>query len=235
MLAAIALRLPSFWEHVRYFDEACALIDPFLEDQYGPILAASYFYQEIFNFYIMTAVQAFLPFLFLVILNIGMIVKLRQKLSVKAARQRSVSWLFRSNENLKTGIHTIVAIVTLYLVCNSLDLVIKFLEFVAPMPILVSESGGSTDFYRFSTDFISIFFLFNSSVRICIYLACNSEIRWLIFAKVLRRPSTQWGSAPNGEMPNHSIKKIMDEELHHLLAISKTIYLGKRTVNEAFI
>ena len=42
---------------------------------------------------------------------------------------------------------------------------------------LETEDGHPSEFYTISTDIISLLFMFNSFLRLFIYLACNKDFR----------------------------------------------------------
>ncbi len=187
MLLSISLRLSTFWEYVVVPVPQCREMEPFMGLQFLPKLARSKFYFIVYNFYFMEIVRVFIPFCLLVILNVAIVVKLREKLrhtvrsnsifNCLVPDENSKIALSTSKRNLKAATFTILAIVTTYLICNSLDLFVKTMERLAPFPVLETESRESTEFYRFATDIISILFAFNSFIRLFIYLACNREFR----------------------------------------------------------
>lgn len=87
-----------------------------------------------------------------------------------------------ARSRIKSVTYTIVAVVSTYLILGSFDLMIKvppvavkgkeesigqmqILEHVDGGAYLVTESGEATEFYRLSTDIISILFTLNSFLR----------------------------------------------------------------------
>ncbi|GMS81438.1 hypothetical protein PENTCL1PPCAC_3613, partial [Pristionchus entomophagus] len=189
-LLCAALRLPTIWALEVQHHPKCE--DVFRSLTTGPSEWGQQPYWEIFDFKIMTFVQTFIPFGILVALN-AIIVHRLKSMSVsctkKSIQERDTlefivapvehMYTARSTHSqVRSAILTMVAIVTSYLLCNSLQLVLTFLE-KTESTLLIDEndSGMSSVFHTSFGDIISFLYMCTSAIRLFIYAICNNEIR----------------------------------------------------------
>ncbi|CAJ0581252.1 unnamed protein product, partial [Mesorhabditis spiculigera] len=79
---------------------------------------------------------------------------------------------------LRNAIYTMLAIVTSYLICNGLHLILTILERFGSSLLLEAEDDMlSTSFYILLSDTVSIAYLLTSAIRIFIYAKCNPKLR----------------------------------------------------------
>ncbi|KHN81165.1 Rhodopsin, GQ-coupled [Toxocara canis] len=196
LLVVLILRVPAFFDYSIVYENRCP---PFQDYMFVPYLTA-YDDYIMYNFYVMTILQIFLPFVLLFVLNIVIILLTRRRLYQTAYGQHLVempriSLMLRKesiNKNrmgrneLKYATWTMVAIVFTYLICNSFSLFISVMENVfSDSPILVNADGSSTQFYTITADLISILVALNSLLRLVIYLLCNPQFRLRLTRKFL--------------------------------------------------
>ncbi|VDN55499.1 unnamed protein product [Dracunculus medinensis] len=81
-------------------------------------------------------------------------------------------------QELKNAIHTMIAIVSSYLICNTLHLLLTVLERTGS-DVLVDDADPniSSSFYIAFSDTVSFCYMFASAIRIIIYSKCNHTIR----------------------------------------------------------
>lgn len=186
IILCTTIRLPSFWDYKLGYHSECDEYDKFSTIEIEPYLMGYSFYREVYNFYIIHVIQIFIPFTILVVLNASIVYQLRKQLSLA----KRFVWLFPekcvSQQVLETGLskdkvrkatYTLVFIVTSYLVCNCVHLLLSILEHVAKVPYLDDESGAPTSLYNYLTDAVSLLFMFNSSIRLFIHMASNELLR----------------------------------------------------------
>lgn len=189
-LLASILRLPSFWDYKLIYQPVCQNVNNFSTIILDDNLISCKFYRSIYNFYIMNFVQLFIPVSCLVILNGIIIFRLKKQLRIA----KTFVSLFPERvlmhgpirpgvirDKVRSAAFTLVAIVTSYLVCNSLNLFLSIMEHVAKHPYLEDENGLPTDLYSYLTNFVSFLFMFNSSIRLFIHLSSNESFRNQIY------------------------------------------------------
>ncbi|CAB3403728.1 unnamed protein product [Caenorhabditis bovis] len=89
---------------------------------------------------------------------------------------------------LRNAIYTMLAIVTSYLVCNSVHLFLTILERFDPSYLYESDDRSqSSTFYIVLSDTVSICYMVSSAIRICIYAKCNPKLRKEIADYIHRR------------------------------------------------
>ncbi len=74
---------------------------------------------------------------------------------------------------LKSATKTMVVIVTSYLICNSLSLVLTFWENISPETL----KSKNFKFYTLGGDVVSLLTAINASWKLVIYYTCNPKIR----------------------------------------------------------
>uniref|UniRef100_A0A914VK09 G-protein coupled receptors family 1 profile domain-containing protein n=1 Tax=Plectus sambesii TaxID=2011161 RepID=A0A914VK09_9BILA len=78
---------------------------------------------------------------------------------------------------VREATNTMLAIVTVYLMCNTPHFILTLLE-QFNSTVLRDENGASTQFYMAMSDLVSVLFMISSFVRIFVYLKCNQEVRF---------------------------------------------------------
>lgn len=185
LAASVCLKSPAFWEYT--VEEKTSCKDPFGAYQVEPRLAAIRSY-EIFNFYVMSVVQVFLPFVLLTFLNVGIIKTLRRRLSLAKKFLFPIRYVSEisfergvSREKLKSATYTLVGIVTGYLISSLFNTGITVLEHTA-RSLLEDEEGNSYRWYTLATDISSVFTIANSCFRLPLYCVCNRAVRHEVLA-----------------------------------------------------
>ncbi|CAB3397915.1 unnamed protein product [Caenorhabditis bovis] len=150
----------------------------------------------VYDVYGIACLQTFCPFLSLTMLNLVIVHKLAKldsnamnnaKISdpdatVVLTRKSGVLSSLRINKmtgSVRNAIYTMVAIVSTYLISNSLHIMLTLLE-VTKSPILVDESDTykASMLYTLLGDAVSILYMISSAIRIFIYSYCNPAIRY---------------------------------------------------------
>lgn len=141
-----------------------------------------------FDLYGIAFLQTFLPFVTLVSLNIVII----RRLFVLNSRIRRTSMAslpgmrssifssirrYRMSPQIRHTVYTMVAIVTTYLVSNSLHLMLTLLEF-GNASILFEEYDAfhASTLYTTLGDLVSVLYMTSSAIRILIYAKCNPTV-----------------------------------------------------------
>lgn len=155
LFACFLFRCPSIWE-IQVLKYNCTGWTEFALDQTE--LAKNAAYQQI-SFWMSSIIQVFFPFIILTVLNVLITLTWSK---VDTGKSHS----FRSARKM------MIAILTSYLVCNLLNLVITIWE-VIDKPYLLEHK----EFYSFATDTVFFLTAINSSVRLPIYYKCNHKIR----------------------------------------------------------
>ncbi|KJH43936.1 7 transmembrane receptor [Dictyocaulus viviparus] len=193
LACVFVLRLPAFFEYVIAFRPECPI---YMSYDYEPLLAGWEHYQ-IFNFYVMTVLNVFVPFAILLILNISIVALTKRKL-------HSISWAVttfidmpkitelikketmmsskRRRDEVRYATWTMVSITSTYLCCSSLSLFISVMENLFPKnALLFNQDGSSTRFYTLATDVVSILVAVNSLLRLFVYMLCSPTLREDLF------------------------------------------------------
>ncbi|MFH4983378.1 hypothetical protein AB6A40_010087 [Gnathostoma spinigerum] len=188
LLLIFILRIPAFFNYVVEYNSRCP---PFRDYSFVPNLSALKDY-PIYNFYVITILQIFLPFLFLLLLNFAIIYLTRHRLYETALGQpfkdmpklssllkkESLKVHHSRRSELKYATRTMVTIVFSYLCCNIFSVFISLMEnLFSDSPLLFNEDGTSTYFYTIAADVISILFVICSAIRLILYLICNPRLR----------------------------------------------------------
>ncbi|CAD6186543.1 unnamed protein product [Caenorhabditis auriculariae] len=176
----------------RYATIFLTILFHYMSYDYIPLLSAWDQFQ-LFNFYAMTVLHTFVPFILLLVLNISIVCVTKRKLSgigwavttfidmpkvSELIRKESVSSNKRRRDELRYATWTMVSIATTYLCCSSLSLFVSVLENVWPdNALLFTEEGSSTRFYTLATDAVSILVAVNSLLRIFVYMLCSPNFR----------------------------------------------------------
>ncbi len=88
--------------------------------------------------------------------------RVRKQLETRQKRQR-----------LKSATKTMIVIVTSYLICNSLSLVLTFWENISPETL----KSKNFKFYTLGGDVVSLLTAINASWKLVIYYTCSTKIR----------------------------------------------------------
>ncbi|CCD66539.1 G-protein coupled receptors family 1 profile domain-containing protein [Caenorhabditis elegans] len=153
----------------------------------------------IHDVYGIACLQTFCPFLCLMVLNLVIVNKLAkidaQQFPTKEMkgsptrrkRSRVLSSLritkLQITSTVRNAIYTMVAIVSTYLISNSLHILLTLLE-VTKASVLVDENDPykASLLYTLLGDAVSILYMISSAVRILIYTYCNPAIRHQLFS-----------------------------------------------------
>uniref|UniRef100_A0A8R1HSA1 G_PROTEIN_RECEP_F1_2 domain-containing protein n=2 Tax=Caenorhabditis japonica TaxID=281687 RepID=A0A8R1HSA1_CAEJA len=126
---------------------------------------------SVYNIYMYMVLMTLLPFFFLLCIN-AIIVKRQSKAKTDEAAPK--------NEGTSDDTITMIMVVILFLACNTLALVVNFIEnFTEPSPVLLN----------FLSDTSNFLVVFNSSVNCIIYFIFNQDYRnvFKIYWKKLKR------------------------------------------------
>uniref|UniRef100_A0A915AQU8 G-protein coupled receptors family 1 profile domain-containing protein n=2 Tax=Parascaris univalens TaxID=6257 RepID=A0A915AQU8_PARUN len=188
LFVVIILRVPAFFDYSIVYEKHCP---PFQDYIFVPYLTAYEDY-AMYNFYVMTVLQIFLPFALLSVLNIIIILLTRKRLHETAfgrsfhemprislmLRKEGMNKRSNNRKELKYATLTMVAIVFTYLICNSFSVFISVMENAfSDSSLLINEDGSSTQFYTITADLISILVALNSLLRLVVYFLCNPQFR----------------------------------------------------------
>ncbi|CAJ0590564.1 unnamed protein product [Cylicocyclus nassatus] len=177
--AAMALTVTHFPDCPDFFRTLAVDVLPWAKE--STIYAA-------FDIYGMAFLQTFLPFITLFSLNFIII----RKLCMMSSKMRRSSFAmlpgvrpsilsslrrYKMPPTVRSAVYTMMAIVSTYLVCNSLHLVLTLLE-VGNASILFEEfdSFQASTLYTTLGDTVSILYMTSSAIRILIYAMCNPAI-----------------------------------------------------------
>jgi hypothetical protein len=79
---------------------------------------------------------------------------------------------------IRNAIYTMVVIVTSYLVCNTLHLILNILERMNALILQhATDERRSSTFYIIFSDTVSFLYMFSSAIRVGIYVKCNPQVR----------------------------------------------------------
>lgn len=174
LLLTILFRIISYWE-------VDIISNPYCEGFASLAIERSQLSQtQLYKYYSLhtvNIVQVFLPFSLLLCLNAGIIYRLRIDLRTHSVAFRrgsvmSVKERWEKAKDLILATRMLICVVTTYLVSNILSVVITFMEHFE-MDFL--QANGK--FYTISVDLISLLYVFTSSTRFLIYVACSRPIR----------------------------------------------------------
>ncbi|WKY13559.1 hypothetical protein Q1695_004419 [Nippostrongylus brasiliensis] len=141
-----------------------------------------------FDLYGIAFLQTFLPFVTLIALNVVIIRRLLslnsrlRKSSLAAMPGIRASILssirrYRMPPPIKHALYTMVAIVSTYLVSNSLHLLLTLLEFSnASILFEENDSFAASTLYTTLGDLVSVLYMTSSAIRIFIYAKCNPTV-----------------------------------------------------------
>lgn len=174
VLISVSFRLISFWEIEVVRLENCTGFAEFQLRQTR--MARNKSYQKIYNLILVQSVQIFVPFVSLVIVNFLIISQWHEivkKGSQNVFRKDSLYQRFgTSSKGLCTARRTMIALITSYLLCNFLNVLITIWE-----DLDKNYLAEHFEFYTFVADLVSLLTAFNSATRLPIYYACNWKVR----------------------------------------------------------
>ncbi|KAF8384472.1 hypothetical protein PRIPAC_73614, partial [Pristionchus pacificus] len=193
LLICALMRVPTLWAlEVLPFPE-CP--DVFRSLTTGPSTWGEESWEwQLFDFQIMTVVQTLIPFVILVTLNAIIVHRLKSMTEVrskKSVQKGDATLEFiqvapfehmysarSSHSQVRSAILTMVAIVTSYLLCNSLQLILTVLEKSGSELLNDAENPEQSSLFHTSFgDIVSFLYTFTSAFRLFIYAICNNEIR----------------------------------------------------------
>lgn len=132
-------------------------------------------YKIVYMLWFRHMAHVFVPFVLLIILNVGILVRL-QKTPVEA--QSALLELTmgeatrRRKKSVRAATRMLIAMVTTYLISNVLSVVITVWEHLDMASLHRQEK-----FYAFSADTVSLLTVITSAIRLPIYCACNKQLR----------------------------------------------------------
>ncbi|KAI6190225.1 G-PROTEIN-RECEP-F1-2 domain-containing protein [Aphelenchoides bicaudatus] len=170
LIVAFLYKLPTFFE-IHYEEKNCTGFARY--EIAAAHLAQNEDYRFWFMFVARNLVERIGPFFLLILLNFMIIRTLRRETQRFAKMDGSASCNDRLNKrSIRDATKTLVAVVTLYLASQSLQVFITFAE-VFYRDFL---DGEFNDVYSYLNDIISILTLTCSAVRFPVYMFCNRPI-----------------------------------------------------------
>uniref|UniRef100_A0A914EEM0 G-protein coupled receptors family 1 profile domain-containing protein n=1 Tax=Acrobeloides nanus TaxID=290746 RepID=A0A914EEM0_9BILA len=182
-----------------------------------------------YDFHIMTIIHVFVPFVSLLFFNSIIVYKLsliqRQSkkldytnsdslvILVQATQKFATMRKSKMSKSVKNAVVTTLAIVTSYLVCNSLHMFLTVLERTGHSILKHSEDENlASTFYTIFADSISALYMLSSATRIVIYCKCNP----VIYAYVL--------SMFTGVISRHASLKIRERVVKRRMSMFEPSY-----------
>lgn len=170
----------------------------FVEREVEPSpLAQNEIYRTVVSFYMTHIIQVFLPFAMLLVLNALIILRMKQGARLtrnetvrsiakypkevllfegsdadKNSHEATMQQRIEQKKQVREATHMLIMIVFMYLIVNSVSLVVTFMEHTAGQWLY-----DHPKFYTFSVDAISFLSVLNSSTRFFIYYCFNGTIR----------------------------------------------------------
>lgn len=174
IFSSIAFRLISYWEIYVQFTPECQGFARYSILRTELLMSSSYKY---YSFYAVNVFHVFLPFCLLLLLNIGIVYRVRTALQKQTIvfRRSSVWQCSRQEENLKTATNMLITCISMYLISNTLNVVITILEH-EESPLLKNQK-----FYTFSVDCINLLYVITSALRILICIGWSEKLRMELF------------------------------------------------------
>lgn len=169
---SILFRFPSFWEIELVEVINCTGFSRFHLD--SSKLAKDPLY-KFYSFYTVNILQVFLPFALLILLNFGIIYRIRGAMKQEEAilfRRQSAWQAASKQESLRAATRMLGCVVATYLLSNILSLTITIMEH-SNREFLQSHN----QFYTFSVDCISLLYVLTAATRLLIYVSCSEKIR----------------------------------------------------------
>lgn len=196
--ASTAFRLVVFWEIDVVPNPVCAGTFSYY-DLRRTWLVNDFYYAKVYTFYGLHIIQVFFPFVALLLLNMLIVRKWRIVLRRDTVHNQSIKLdtnhklsiqhqlangdrgggdssekeeIWKRVKCAQSARVMMIAIVTSYLLCNLLNLILTFFEHLNGE--LLEEYG---DFYSFASDTVTLLTVVNATVRLPIYYASNLKIR----------------------------------------------------------
>lgn len=136
-------------------------------------------YKTVWMFWCRNFLNVFLPFTFLLVLNTATIMNLN-KYSKDSVVERLPSLLPGSvmasdaRSKRRDATRTLAALVTVYLLSNTLNLILTIMEFIKPELL---RHLGEGRIYKYLADLSSLLTISSTAARLPLYYHCNGEIR----------------------------------------------------------
>ncbi|GMT15821.1 hypothetical protein PFISCL1PPCAC_7118, partial [Pristionchus fissidentatus] len=197
-----------FWEFVMLPNEPCQ--GTLMERELSlTALSENLIYSKVVKFYVRNIFTVLIPFFYLIILNILIVLTLRRQQRA-AAMFRFATSRHKANcasihilqLKVRSATRLTVLIVCSYLISNALNVAITIAEYV-DYGWLTNETNYPA--YEFTTDFTSVLYIFVCATRLIVYVTCNEEIRNEVIAFLCGMSSynrkgfrKQSNSAPKG-------------------------------------
>lgn len=171
-LFAVVLRVWTLWEITTVKNPDCPGIQVITLSQSS--LMENEFYREIYCFYVLNTLQVVMPFTLLLILNVNIIIHVKRSISNSSiiAICRLSNRAAERRQALRSTTKTLTAVVTVYLVCNTLSLYLTVQEFIN-MDLLLRHRH----FYQLARDLASLLSVLNATLRLLVCCVCNRTIR----------------------------------------------------------
>uniref|UniRef100_A0A914YWZ3 G-protein coupled receptors family 1 profile domain-containing protein n=1 Tax=Panagrolaimus superbus TaxID=310955 RepID=A0A914YWZ3_9BILA len=143
---------------------------------------------DIYRFWIRRIMTIFIPFFVLASCNVAIVYNLRGNQKDKMVKHLILHMtsghskdLTRLKSRVRTATQILIIVVTCYLFANIIDVIIAFLEYMAPEALQEYDA-----FYTIATDVSSLLSTLSSALRLPIYIANDKLIRHEIFCQVKR-------------------------------------------------
>ncbi|GMR59878.1 hypothetical protein PMAYCL1PPCAC_30073, partial [Pristionchus mayeri] len=190
LLLCALLRLPTMWAlEVQYFPKCPDVFRSLYTDMSE---WSSWEVWQFFDFQVMLFIQTIVPFFLLVTLNAIIVHRLKSMTAPRPIMKKQQEherlefvapfehmYIARSTHSqVRSAILTMVAIVTSYLLCNTLQLILTIME--KSVEYRMKDEHGddmSSLFHTTFGDIISFLYMCTSAIRLFIYAICNNEIR----------------------------------------------------------
>lgn len=187
LLFATLFRGISYWElNVYNYPECEGFASLFISQSE---LVRNDAYAVFYGIYAVNFLQVFLPFCLLLVLNCGILYRIRSALTRQTvAFQRQSAWECSSDEeNLRSATKMLISVISTYLISNILSVVITSIEQMHKTFLTVDHPV----FYTFSVDCINILYVLTSTIRLIIYVGCSEKIRAELVSLVRRSGRTR--------------------------------------------
>uniref|UniRef100_A0A0K0EMB0 G_PROTEIN_RECEP_F1_2 domain-containing protein n=1 Tax=Strongyloides stercoralis TaxID=6248 RepID=A0A0K0EMB0_STRER len=150
----------------------------------------------------LTLATTFIPFCTLIFLNGGTVIMLKKQniqqlrsLITRLTLGQDVMEMRR--KNLKAATHTLLFIITAYLISNLLNLIISIIEFIYPDLVQIYYPY----IYRLVVDLASVMTIIGNAIRFPAHLFSNTEIRNVLLKNIKNTEETN--IVPDGRRPSH--------------------------------
>uniref|UniRef100_A0A0K0FH36 G_PROTEIN_RECEP_F1_2 domain-containing protein n=1 Tax=Strongyloides venezuelensis TaxID=75913 RepID=A0A0K0FH36_STRVS len=188
---------------------------------------------------ILTLTTTFIPFCTLIFLNGGTVIMLKKQniqqlrsLITKLTLGQDVMEMRR--KNLKAATHTLLFIITAYLISNLLNLIISIIEFIYPDLLQIYYPY----FYRLVVDLASVMTIIGNAIRLPAHLFSNTEIRNVLIKNI--KPPEDRNVVPDYRRPSHVDSPwfsllYADQPYQNNLSIRNYEYIDAHVISKATV